>query len=95
MVERRRGFGYIRKLPSGRYQASYLGPDQVRHNAPITFEAKIDCEGWLATERRLIGGCRAQGGVRDVEDVRRTVAGRGGVSRTIEAAHGARLPAEP
>ncbi|SMO77745.1 site-specific integrase [Propioniciclava tarda] len=54
MVERRRGFGYIRKLPSGRYQASYLGPDQVRHNAPITFEAKIDCEGWLATERRLI-----------------------------------------
>lgn len=27
---RRRGFGYVRKLPSGRWQASYVGPDLVR-----------------------------------------------------------------
>jgi len=27
---RRRGFGYVRKLPSGRWQASYLGPDLLR-----------------------------------------------------------------
>lgn len=26
MAERRRGFGHIRKLPSGRYQASYIVP---------------------------------------------------------------------
>jgi hypothetical protein len=27
----RRGFGYIRRLPSKRYQASYTGPDLARH----------------------------------------------------------------
>ncbi len=50
-----RGFGWIRKLPSKRYQASYLGPDQQRHVAPDgTFVAKIDAEGWLASEQKLI-----------------------------------------
>lgn len=49
-----RNFGYIRKLPSGRLQASYLGPDLQRHKAPATFDAKIDAEAWLAAERRLI-----------------------------------------
>jgi hypothetical protein len=49
-VRHRRGFGYLRKLPSGRYQASYVGPDQARHSAPATFAAKIDGEGWLASE---------------------------------------------
>lgn len=49
----RRGFGAIRKLPSGRIQASYIGPDLKRHNAPMTFETKGDAEGWLAAERRL------------------------------------------
>lgn len=51
----RRGWGRIRRLPSsGRYQASYVGPDLVRHNAPSTFEAKMDAEAWLAAERRSI-----------------------------------------
>lgn len=54
MVHPRRSFGTLRKLPSGRYQATYVGPDQVRHAAPETFAAKIDAEGWLAGERRLI-----------------------------------------
>ena len=27
----RNGFGNTRKLPSGRWQAGYLGPDLVRH----------------------------------------------------------------
>jgi integrase len=50
-----RGFGWIRKLPSKRYQASYLGPDQQRHVAPDgTFVAKIDAEGWLASEQKKI-----------------------------------------
>jgi integrase len=53
MATGRRGFGAIRRLPSKRYQASYLGPDFARHLAPHTFEARTDAEGWLARERRL------------------------------------------
>lgn len=50
----RRSFGRLAQLPSGRWRARYTGPDGDLHNAPRTFEAKIDAEGWLATERRLI-----------------------------------------
>ena len=50
----RRGFGYLRRLPSRRWQASYLGPDTVRHKALDTFEARTDAEAWLAEERRLV-----------------------------------------
>jgi integrase len=53
-MAQRRGFGKIRRLPSKRWQASYIGPDTVRHTAPHTFEAKIDAEAWLADERRTI-----------------------------------------
>lgn len=49
-----RGWGWIRQLPSGRYQASYIGPDLVRHKAPHTFGKKMPAEYWLAEERRLI-----------------------------------------
>lgn len=51
---RRRGFGAIRKLPSGRYQASYVGTDLIRYTAPTTFEAEIDAEGWLTDQRRAL-----------------------------------------
>ena len=54
MATGRRGFGAIRRLPSKRYQASYLGPDLARCVGPKTFQARIDAEGWLAQERRLI-----------------------------------------
>ncbi|MGO9032146.1 tyrosine-type recombinase/integrase [Mycobacterium sp.] len=51
----RRGWGKIRQLPSSkRFQASYIGPDTVRHKADHTFGTKIDAEGWLSNERRLI-----------------------------------------
>lgn len=51
----RRSWGKIRQLPSSkRYQASYIGPDTVRHTASTTYRAKMDAEGWLADERRLI-----------------------------------------
>ena len=50
----RRGFGYVRKLPSGRYQASYMAPDLRRLAAPDTFSSKADAEGWLASERNRI-----------------------------------------
>ena len=50
-----RSWGWIRKLPSGRYQASYthLG---ARHYAAHTFTAKMMAEGWLAGERKMIEG---------------------------------------
>jgi len=50
----RESFGAVRKLPSGRYQASYVGPDGLRHNAPQTFDAIIDARGWLAIQRATI-----------------------------------------
>jgi len=54
MGHERREFGSIRKLASGRYQAGYVGPDLLRHLAPTTFTAKIDAEGWIHEERKLI-----------------------------------------
>ena len=50
----RRDFGTIRKLPSGRYQATFVGPDLVRHKAPVTFEVKDSAIVWLYNEKRLI-----------------------------------------
>ena len=50
----RRGFGKLRRLPSKRWQASYIGPDEARHSAPTTFESKMDGEAWLAAERQLL-----------------------------------------
>lgn len=45
----RRGFGAIRRLPSGRFQAKYLGPDGNYFVAPVTYEYKADAEAYLAT----------------------------------------------
>lgn len=50
----RRGFGYVRRVPSKRYQASYAGPDLQRYVAPATFTTKGDAEAWLADERRIV-----------------------------------------
>ncbi|HRN28134.1 MAG TPA: tyrosine-type recombinase/integrase [Terrimesophilobacter sp.] len=49
--KRRESFGAVRKLPSGRYQASYLGPDGSRYTGPHTFDAIEDARGWLARRR--------------------------------------------
>jgi hypothetical protein len=38
----RRSFGATRRLPSGRQQASYLGPDGLRRVAPQTFPEAAD-----------------------------------------------------
>jgi integrase len=43
----KRQFGNIRKLKSGRYQASYLGPDGVRRFAPSTFADETTAGQWL------------------------------------------------
>ncbi len=47
----RRNWGAIRKLPSGRFQASYIGPDARRHNAPDTFKTKTQGGAWLVSKR--------------------------------------------
>ncbi|MDP9430107.1 MAG: site-specific integrase [Actinomycetota bacterium] len=44
----RRSFGSVRRLPSGRYQASYIGPDGRRRSAPQTFVTKTDATRWLS-----------------------------------------------
>lgn len=45
---RRSGFGSVRKLPSGRWQARYTGPDGLPYKAPLTFTTKGDAETHLA-----------------------------------------------
>src|SRR5829696_2066366 len=52
--KQREPFGRIRKLPSGRYQAAYVGPDTALHKAAATFETLLDARGWLTDERRQI-----------------------------------------
>jgi len=54
VARRRRGFGSVRRLPSGRFQAHYTGPDGLRYPAATTFQAKIDAEAWLAARRNEI-----------------------------------------
>ncbi|MEU5525136.1 site-specific integrase [Streptomyces sp. BSE7F] len=51
---RRRRFGAIRRLPSGRYQARYPGPDGVMRPAPFTFETTADADDWLAEKQTEI-----------------------------------------
>ncbi|WP_033284764.1 tyrosine-type recombinase/integrase [Streptomyces sp. NRRL F-525] len=51
---RRRRFGAIRRLPSGRYQARYPGPDGVMRPAPETFETIADADDWLAEKQTEI-----------------------------------------
>jgi integrase len=47
----------VRKLPSGKFQASYLGPDGMRRYAPHTFDTKTDADRWLSgTETDIIRG---------------------------------------
>lgn len=43
----RRRFGYIRRLPSGRFHASYKTPDGRRHNAPETYRSRGDAARFL------------------------------------------------
>jgi len=55
MAPRRRSWGKLRTIGSGRIHASYVSPvDGKRYNAPNTYDSKMDAEAWLASERRLI-----------------------------------------
>ena len=48
MAAVRRRFGRVRKLPSGRWQARYPGPDGADRTAPTTFATKTDAGRFLA-----------------------------------------------
>lgn len=54
---RKRRFGNVRQLPSGRWQARYTGSDGLPRKAPHTFRTKRDAERWLvATEAEMMRG---------------------------------------
>jgi integrase len=57
-MSKRRGFGSIRKLPSGRFQAHYHTPQGAKITAPATFPSKAQAEVWLAEKRREIDADR-------------------------------------
>ena len=56
-MARRRRFGALRRLPSGRWQASYQTADGVRRTAKSTFATKTDADRWLSSiETDLLRG---------------------------------------
>lgn len=50
----KRSFGHIRKLPSGKHQASYTSPLGARVNAPYTFLTRGDASAWLSAQEVMI-----------------------------------------
>ena len=50
----RRSFGAVQRQRSGRWRASYTGPDGHRHSGPVTWTHRTDAEAWLAAERRIL-----------------------------------------
>jgi integrase len=57
MAKRRSGFGSVRKLPSGRWQARYTDQAGQSRSAPFTFHTRQDATAWLSTIRaNLIRG---------------------------------------
>ncbi|GAB3108782.1 site-specific integrase [Streptomyces calidiresistens] len=45
--QRRREFGTVRQLPSGRFQVRYWAPDGSRRKAPETFATRGEAQTWL------------------------------------------------
>ena len=54
MTTKRRQFGWVRRLPSGRFQASYIGPDGQRRAAGTTFATRTDADRWLTVVRSTL-----------------------------------------
>lgn len=50
----KRRFGRVRRLPSGRHQARYPGPDGIDRAAPQTFASKTDADVWLTMKEAEI-----------------------------------------
>lgn len=56
-TSRKRRFGNVRKLPSGKYQARYTGPDGLSRTAPTSFGTERAAERWLVqTEADILRG---------------------------------------
>ncbi len=53
-MSKKRRFGRVRQLPSGRWQARYQGPDGIDRAAPETFDSKTDAEVWLTLKEAEI-----------------------------------------
>jgi integrase len=51
---KRRSWGQLRTMRNGSVQASYIADDGRRYYSTHTFETRMDAEGWLANERKLI-----------------------------------------
>ena len=49
-----RRFGYVRKLKSAKYSASYRDPNGVRRFAPDTFASKPEAVDWLVVQESLM-----------------------------------------
>jgi len=55
--DHRRSFGRIERRKSGRYAASYVGPDGQRHRSPMTYKAKAEADAWLTEQQaKIIAG---------------------------------------
>jgi integrase len=52
--QNQRRFGYVRRLPSRRYSASYRDPNGVRRFAPDTFASKPEAVDWLTVQESLM-----------------------------------------
>ena len=53
-MAKKRPFGTKRTLPSGRVQATYVGPDGLRHKAPHTFRNRKQAANYLEAVRAEI-----------------------------------------
>lgn len=53
-MSKRRSFGTIRKLPSGNFQAKYIGADGQYLKAPFTFVRKTDAQHWLTVQQHAL-----------------------------------------
>ena len=53
-MSKKRRFGRVRQLPSGRWQARYQGPDGIDRPADETFASKTDAEVWLTLKEAEI-----------------------------------------
>lgn len=57
MAQKRRPFGTVRQLPSGRYQVRYRGPDGKIRPGPKTFPRKEESQRWLTfVESQMMRG---------------------------------------
>ena len=82
-------FGSVRKLPSGRVQARYTGPDSQRHSAPTTFLTLGDAQAWLAIQQSVASaehGFRLRTRLREpTREVRPNIADRLALRQWIES----------